>query len=391
MEMPNYRYSFLFRGLVASSLSIALVGLSAGGCARKIQGQVFIVTRSGESIKLGLVEVCAYNRNEIDEALKKVDERLKKSREGSHVISEKVDDLVKQASAAEDYNLTLDLMAPQDLLKRRENYLFSSQPYFAALPNPVACTKTDTDGNFVISVPLFGQFVIGARARRSVGDETEHYAWLIITDHPAGSQKLMLSNDNLTSAGGENSLLKTEGDEDDAEDISKEQAEAALKQIVAKHPHVLPDQPKVEQPEVNSVLNEIERSTAQTLSNDPNALHEQSLLNNSSTSGRPQPALSGQLPDAIKGDTQIHPENIIKDAPASSLETQTLPEIQAPPPPGLGCVILNRDVEVSHGIRKIVIPKDSKLPVVGRGSRTVAVRFQDEIETIPKSATSESK
>src|SRR5205809_5108578 len=56
---------------------------------------------------------------------------------------------------------------------------------------------------------------------------------------------------------------------------------------------VLPDQPKVEQPEVNSVLNEIERSTAQTLANDPNALHEQSLLNNSSTSGRPQPALSG--------------------------------------------------------------------------------------------------
>ena len=56
---------------------------------------------------------------------------------------------------------------------------------------------------------------------------------------------------------------------------------------------VLPDQPKVEQPEVNSVLNEIERSTAQTLENDPKALHEQSLLNNSSISGRPQPALSG--------------------------------------------------------------------------------------------------
>src|SRR5215216_5369008 len=56
---------------------------------------------------------------------------------------------------------------------------------------------------------------------------------------------------------------------------------------------VLPDQPKVDHPDVNSVLNEIERSTAQTLSNDPNAMHEQSLLNNSSVSGRPQPALSG--------------------------------------------------------------------------------------------------
>ena len=56
---------------------------------------------------------------------------------------------------------------------------------------------------------------------------------------------------------------------------------------------VLPDQPKVDQPDANSVLNEIERSTAQTLSSDPNAVHEQSLLNNSSVSGRPQPALSG--------------------------------------------------------------------------------------------------
>ena len=57
--------------------------------------------------------------------------------------------------------------------------------------------------------------------------------------------------------------------------------------------NVLPEQPKVEQPDVNSVLNEIERSTAQTLANSPNATHEQSLLNDSAVSGRPQPALSG--------------------------------------------------------------------------------------------------
>jgi len=56
---------------------------------------------------------------------------------------------------------------------------------------------------------------------------------------------------------------------------------------------VLPDQPKVEQPDVNSVLTEIDRSTAQAFSSDPNATHEQSLLDNSSISGRPQPALSG--------------------------------------------------------------------------------------------------
>src|SRR5207253_1698863 len=57
--------------------------------------------------------------------------------------------------------------------------------------------------------------------------------------------------------------------------------------------NVLPDKPKVDQADVTSVMNEIERSTAQTLSTNPNATHEQSVLNDSSVSGRPQPALSG--------------------------------------------------------------------------------------------------
>ena len=56
---------------------------------------------------------------------------------------------------------------------------------------------------------------------------------------------------------------------------------------------VLPEQPKVEQPDANSLLTEIERTTAQSLSNSPNAAREQSLLSDTSASGRPQPALSG--------------------------------------------------------------------------------------------------
>src|SRR5437588_12896611 len=57
--------------------------------------------------------------------------------------------------------------------------------------------------------------------------------------------------------------------------------------------NALPDKPKVEQADVTSVMNEIERSSAQTLSTNPNATHEQSALNESSVSGRPQPALTG--------------------------------------------------------------------------------------------------
>jgi outer membrane protein OmpA-like peptidoglycan-associated protein len=79
---------------------------------------------------------------------------------------------------------------------------------------------------------------------------------------------------------------------------------------------VLPDQPKVEQPEVNSVLTEIERSTAQSLATDPNAAHEQSLLNSNSQSGRPQPALSGT--DLATSTTIKRPNTFTSKMPGDS-------------------------------------------------------------------------
>ena len=55
---------------------------------------------------------------------------------------------------------------------------------------------------------------------------------------------------------------------------------------------VLPDKPQVDQ-NANSVMKEIEATTAQTLSKSPNATREQNLMMDSATSGRPQPALTG--------------------------------------------------------------------------------------------------
>jgi outer membrane protein OmpA-like peptidoglycan-associated protein len=55
---------------------------------------------------------------------------------------------------------------------------------------------------------------------------------------------------------------------------------------------VLPETPKIEQ-NPDSVMTEIEQSSAQSLSQSPNATREQNLMNDSATSGRPQPALTG--------------------------------------------------------------------------------------------------
>ena len=79
---------------------------------------------------------------------------------------------------------------------------------------------------------------------------------------------------------------------------------------------VLPDQPKVEQTDVTSVLNEIERTTAQTLSKSPNATRDQSLFSDASASGRPQPALTGT--ELAKSTTIKRPNTFTSKLPGDS-------------------------------------------------------------------------
>lgn len=78
---------------------------------------------------------------------------------------------------------------------------------------------------------------------------------------------------------------------------------------------VLPDQPKVDQNNASSIMKEIERSTAQVLSNNPNATREQSMLNDSAVSGRPQPALTGT---ELATSTTIKRPNVINKIPGDS-------------------------------------------------------------------------
>src|SRR3954453_10177144 len=77
---------------------------------------------------------------------------------------------------------------------------------------------------------------------------------------------------------------------------------------------VLPDVPKVEQ-NPDSVMNELEQSSAQTLSKSPNATREQNLLNDSATSGRPQPALTGT---ELATSTTIKKPNTFNKLPGDS-------------------------------------------------------------------------
>jgi len=83
---------------------------------------------------------------------------------------------------------------------------------------------------------------------------------------------------------------------------------------------VLPDKPKVEQTNLNSVINEIERTTAQSLEKTPNAKREQALLNDVADSGRPQPALTGT---ELATSTTIKRPNNFNSIPGDSAGPRT--------------------------------------------------------------------
>jgi outer membrane protein OmpA-like peptidoglycan-associated protein len=78
---------------------------------------------------------------------------------------------------------------------------------------------------------------------------------------------------------------------------------------------VLPEKPLVEQPNATSVINEIEKSTAQVLSQSPNATREQTLLSDAANSGRPQPAINGT---ELATSTTIKRPNVFNKLPGDS-------------------------------------------------------------------------
>ena len=114
--------------------------LSLAGCSPKpgaIEGQVFISTKGGQSIKLGAVEVRVFEAPALEAAARRVDVGA-----GGHIT-------------------------------------------WSVLPVAQRIALTDADGRFRIQVPA-GIYCLAAHSQRSVGRETEQYYWLEPVQAKAG-------------------------------------------------------------------------------------------------------------------------------------------------------------------------------------------------------------
>lgn len=202
--------------IVTKLMAITLLSLSImlSGCGKQeIAGQIFVVTKGKENIKLALVAVGAIPQEEFEQHLKiKQNHKLKQQQ----LLLPKY----KTAQLAlEGIRLEMGLLSylnrkswsKADLLRVEEGKLqqvkyekvitefeaFNHDEYFfEGLPIPKATDKTDVDGKFTLSLPK-GKYVIAASSSRSIGNSSENYHWLVLVDASSPNKMLMLSNDNL--------------------------------------------------------------------------------------------------------------------------------------------------------------------------------------------------
>lgn len=180
-----------------------------------VEGQVFVVTKSRENIKLALVEVKAIPADKLpdfaalqvkgreeQERMKDKVERAKLELNFAAASLEVSKLLVQHARSQKDVETAhSDAVKVQagaaDARKIMSEYQYFATPrfYIDQLPPALATAKTDADGKFKLVIPA-GKYVIAATSSRSVGKETENYDWLVKVDATSPVQSLMLSNDN---------------------------------------------------------------------------------------------------------------------------------------------------------------------------------------------------
>ena len=198
---------------------------------RTLEGQVFIRTKGGASIKLSLVPVQLFEEATILP-------RIEESREVSEAVREVFTPLVKEAQRKAEAMKGAD---PRVRLRALENvreilfvmgYTRSVAYCFKELPRPLQTTKTDADGKFSFKVPK-GSYVLAALSERMGGGEREYYGWLVRAK-VTGDTTIMLANDNLSSSESPESLITTIDEEGTLPAAMKSKHFPAMMAVVEK-------------------------------------------------------------------------------------------------------------------------------------------------------------
>ena len=208
-----------------------------------VSGQVFIVTKGRENIKLALTTVSALPESTTLNHVTRCEKDMSKSRsaavdraESVRVLAHAATTELKSAQATYEALPGPRSSAEQDILDKARKRLRIAQgrasdlrpqlggvtaslveissdfsPYFLNLPTPIATTKTDADGKFTLQLPAGQRVALAATAGRETPGGMENYYWMVwFTPHDSTENRIMLSNDNLVSSGSPESAIHFE-------------------------------------------------------------------------------------------------------------------------------------------------------------------------------------
>lgn len=205
----------------------------------ELKGEVFIVTKRAESIRLGLVEVRLFTETEIKAHIAERDKLVGRERPDfeKHLAAwDEVINLRKQTvemqkaliadmtkarrpTALAKGSLTdLETLLRESetdraaTLKSKEAWPHSSH-YFKNLPETKVTTRTDADGKFSLPVPATGRFAIVASASRELPSGKEQYHWMVWVSTEGGKTRpLLLGNHNILSSDAKESVVRTKAE-----------------------------------------------------------------------------------------------------------------------------------------------------------------------------------
>lgn len=190
-------------------LIFSLCLVSCGSKETEITGEIFIVTKGADNIKLGAISVRA-----IPESV------IKGHLDGSQTTADRAFKSSQDYySSCGKYAENLGFLSVEQLEERQfeMNKCYSraaemrdeiAAAYFENLPPALAQTMTDSNGKFTLKIPKTGKYVIAASSARSVLDKTEKYYWLVWAEADGKQQQIILSNNNMAGSDSPDSAIK---------------------------------------------------------------------------------------------------------------------------------------------------------------------------------------
>ncbi|MFC0167599.1 hypothetical protein ACFFKC_05850 [Pseudoduganella danionis] len=186
-----------------------------------IEGDIFIVTRGQQVIKLPLVKISVVSENQLNNYLKNRKAALTELR--NELIPEIIQtkqEILKYKKEVDDAKKTgEDIHSPTSdfahyyrvsesnlevatekllRLERKSTFGNSYQEFFDGIDSSVPTifsTKSDSEGKFVLNANFKGRVAIIAKSSRFIGELDERYLWVIWLKN--GAKKISLSVDNM--------------------------------------------------------------------------------------------------------------------------------------------------------------------------------------------------